>query len=159
MTFRPTAVVAAPDLLRAIIDRAERDYPDECCGLLSGSEAEGTIIIDEVHPSENLAVDRMRRFEVDPALRLRLQRTLRESGRRVIGIYHSHPDGPAQPSPRDLESAWEPDLVWLIVGMRDPQAIDCRAYFLAEENGATHFREMPLLTDGAAPPCTVADPC
>jgi len=54
------------------------------------------------------------RFEVDPALRLRLQRELRASNERIVGLFHSHPDGAAAPSAHDLACAWEPDLVWLI---------------------------------------------
>jgi proteasome lid subunit RPN8/RPN11 len=33
----------------------------------------------------------------------------------LIGHYHSHPNGPAEPSPRDLAAA-EPGRLWLIIG-------------------------------------------
>ena len=153
MRLSRSTVSIAPDHLRAIIDSAEAAYPEECCGLLSGSEADGVVSVDDVHGSDNLAADRSRRFEVDPALRLRLQRTLRGSAHHVVGIYHSHPDGPAQPSPRDLDAAWEPDLVWLVVAVRNGQAIQVTAHVLAEEGGRTRFTEVPLTTtDGSPPP-------
>ena len=145
------AVVIVPDRLRAIVDHAEAAFPQECCGLLSGREADGVIRIDDVHESENLAAESERRFEVDPALRLGLQRTLRGDGRRVVGIYHSHPDGPAQPSPRDLAAAWEPDLVWLVVGVRHGQAVQCTSHVLVEADGEAHFTEVPLTTTDASP--------
>ena len=145
------AVVIVPDRLRAIVDHAEAAFPQECCGLLSGREADGVIRIDGVHESENLAAEPDRRFEVDPALRLGLQRTLRGDGRRVVGIYHSHPDGPAQPSPRDLAAAWEPDLLWLVVGVRHGQAVQCTSHVLVEADGEARFTEVPLTTTDASP--------
>lgn len=151
MSLSRVALSIAPDHLRAIVDIAESTYPEECCGLLSGIETEGVVHVDEVHASENLAGDRGSRFEVDTALRLRLQRTLRESGRRVVGIYHSHPDGPAQPSTRDLEAAWEPELVWLVVGVRDGQAVQSTAHVLIEEGGEMRFTEVRLATTDASP--------
>lgn len=140
-----------PDRLRAIVDHAEAAYPQECCGLLSGDGADSVIRIDEVHISENIAAEPDRRFEVDPALRLRLQRTLRDGGRRVVGIYHSHPNGPAQPSTWDLEAAWEPDLVWLIVGVRHGQAVQCTSHVLIEVEGQVKFTEVPLTTTDTSP--------
>jgi len=119
--------------------------------LLSGREADGVIRIDDVHKSENLAAEPEERFEVDPALRLGLQRTLRGDCRRVVGIYHSHPDGPAQPSPWDLAAAWEPDLVWLVVGVRYGQAVQCTSHVLVEANGEARFIEVPLTTTNASP--------
>ena len=65
---------------------------------------------------------RTRRFEVDPKLRLRLERALRESPDSVIGVYHSHPDGSAEPSETDISMIFEPDMVWLITAVTDGRA-------------------------------------
>ena len=151
MSPSSATVVIDPDRLRAIVDHAEAAFPEECCGLLAGDGADGIIRIDEVHASENIAAEPGRRFEVEPALRLRLQRTLRDRGRRVVGIYHSHPNGPAQPSSRDLEAAWEPDLVWLVVGVRQGQAVQCTSHVLIEVEGQARFTEVPLTTTDTSP--------
>ncbi len=149
MSRAPDTVRLAPEDLRAVAGFAEAAYPEECCGLLSGSEDAGVVLVDGVHWSANLAEEPTRRFEVDPALRLRLQRTLRGRGRRVVGVYHSHPDGPARPSPRDLEAAWEPDLVWLVVGVRKGRAVRSTAHVLVAEGGETRFVEVPLTASGS----------
>ena len=154
MSASCATVVIEPDRLRVIVDHAEAAFPGECCGLLSGGQADDVIRVDDVHASENMALEPDRRFEVDPALRLRLQRTLRDSGRRVVGIYHSHPNGPAQPSPRDLEAAWEPDLIWLVVGVCNGQAVQYTAHALIETGGKTSFVEVPLTTTNAHPAAT-----
>ena len=98
-----------PAHLEAVAGHAEAAYPAECCGLLIGA-AEGARVwrVHRVVQSRNLApAGRRDRFEVDPALRLKLQRELRGSGEAVVGLYHSHPDGPPTPSATDLDSAWD----------------------------------------------------
>ena len=151
MSRAPGTVLLTPEDLRAIEGFAEAAYPNECCGLLSGTEEAGIAYVDGIHESENVADEPARRFEIDPALRLRLQRTLRQSGRRVIGIYHSHPNGLARPSPRDLEAAWEPDLVWLVVGVRRGRTMQSAAHVLTMAGDETRFVEIPLIIRNAAP--------
>lgn len=86
-------------------------YPEEACGLLVGLPD----AVFRAEPAANVAEDRRRRFEVDPRLRLRLHRELRDGPHAVVGVYHSHPHGPPEPSATDLAKAFEPDLLWLIV--------------------------------------------
>ena len=148
MSRVPGTVLLAPEDLRAIEVFAEAAYPNECCGLLSGAEEAGIAYVDGIHESENVADEPARRFEIDPALRLRLQRTLRQGGRRVVGIYHSHPTGLAHPSPRDLEAAWEPDLVWLVIGIRKGQVMQSAAHVLTTAEGEARFVEIPLVGRG-----------
>ena len=53
----------------------------------------------------------------------------RERALEVVGFYHSHPRGSAEPSPVDRETAW-PWYVYLIV---DPVAGVARAWRLADD--------------------------
>lgn len=141
----PASVRIAASDLSAIGEAARRAVPEECCGLLAGWRETSTVIIDSVHPSPNLADDRRTRFEVDPGLRLRLQRHLRAADRAVVGIFHSHPGGPAEPSRADLDAAWEPDLVWLVTGV--PSDGGCpvtSAFALGAAGGAFRFFGIPL---------------
>ena len=63
----------------------------------------------------------------------------------MVGIYHSHPTGLARPSPRDLEAAWEPDLVWLIIGIRKGQVMQSAAHVLTTAGDEARFVEIPLV--------------
>ncbi len=126
--------------LRQIARAAEAAYPEECCGLLVGAGGEGDEggerrwRVARVEASANLAEgDRRRRFEVDPGLLIRLHRELRGGEARVIGVYHSHPDHPAEPSAHDLELALEPGLVWLIISVVGGRASDASAHVLAQD--------------------------
>lgn len=124
--------------LSQIARAAEAAYPEECCGLLIGENgAGGGWRVSGVEASANLAEgDRRRGFEVDPRLLIRLHRQLRGGTERVIGVYHSHPDHPAEPSSRDLRLALEPGLVWLITSVMDGRAGDTTAHLLAADGGS-----------------------
>lgn len=108
---------------RALLDRirahARQAYPEECCGLLVGQAlATGGVALTAIEPSANVTAAAARdSFEIDPGVRIRLMRRLRGSSEAIVGHYHSHPDGPAQPSARDAAAVLEADLLWLIVGV------------------------------------------
>ncbi|HLY05511.1 MAG TPA: M67 family metallopeptidase [Rhizomicrobium sp.] len=121
-----TAVALPLSLQEQLHDAALRAYPRECCGLLEGmltliaaktgkgeSGKSEIAQIVALHPMPNLARE-PDRFEIDPAAHIALLRNLRGTGRDIVGCYHSHPNGRAEPSARDRESAVEADFLWLI---------------------------------------------
>ncbi len=99
--------------LRRIEAAAEAAYPREACGLLVGRAEGNAIVVEEVVASDNIA-HAADEFEVDPQVRIDTERRLRGCTASVVGLYHSHPDHPANPSARDAARAWEPELIWLI---------------------------------------------
>ncbi len=137
--------------LDLIAAEAEAAHPRECCGLLAGRDAgPGDIVVTRMAPSANLTGGRAEdSFEVDPQVRFDLMRALDGSDKRIIGHYHSHPAGPARPSATDLAKAYEPDLIWVILGMENGRVADVRAHRLAADGG--RFDEFGLsTTDGVA---------
>ncbi|MDX8398176.1 MAG: M67 family metallopeptidase [Mariprofundaceae bacterium] len=87
---------------------AAEGYPNEICGLLLGQTNAQAWIIQEVRQVTNLNTERATdRFQLDPAAYQKIDREIRHSDLDIIGVFHSHPDCPAKPSPTDLASAWE----------------------------------------------------
>lgn len=123
-------VLLPPALAEAMRCLRDAWRPAEACGLLVGQERR----ILGLAPSRNLA-EAPDSFELDSALHLRLQRRLRGTGRAVIGVWHSHPRTPAEPSERDLAGAWDDSLLWLITGAEGTRA------WLPGEGG---FREIAV---------------
>lgn len=120
-------------VLRQMEAQAESAYPQESCGLLVGIRDAVSIRISRAEASANIAdetagADTRRRFEVDPQLRLALMRELEESDESIIGLYHSHPDHPAEPSRHDRDSIWEPNLLWLITAVKGGKVGDTTAH-------------------------------
>lgn len=99
------------EVLAAIRAHAVADPAREVCGLLFGSSDHVTA----VQHTPNVADDPSRRFEIDPAALIAALRAEREGGPRLAGYYHSHPNGRAEPSERDRESAAPDGKLWLIV--------------------------------------------
>jgi proteasome lid subunit RPN8/RPN11 len=137
-------------LLKVIIDEAEAAFPDECCGLLIGRDwsedgQNNGRVVTRIAPSPNVTKnDPKTSFEVDPKIQFDLMREIRGTNKHIIGVYHSHPNNPAQPSSKDLAQAWEPDLTWLIVSVIDGQATHTSAHALNNDNSC--FEEIGLRT-------------
>ena len=104
-----TVTIASELLARLLADAAAS--PDrEVCGLLLGTDTR----IAEARAAANVAADPARAFELDPPALFAALRAERAGGAGVIGHYHSHPVGPAAPSPRDAAAAR--GGLWLILG-------------------------------------------
>lgn len=120
----------------AVAAAAEAAWPAEGCGLLIGRGPRRRLAVTEILPADNLLRHLGNdRFELDPAVRFTAERAARGTECRVIGHWHSHPDGSVRPSRTDLAQAWEPDLIWLIVGVAAdssgrPQALSMAAHRL-----------------------------
>lgn len=114
--------------LRHLQTWAEECFPEEACALLTGEAVGDEFNISAVHPGENVAVDRRRHFEVDPRLILQLQKDMRKGGGEIIGVFHSHPTGSAEPSATDMARAWEKDFLWLIAAMPEGEVREVRAF-------------------------------
>ncbi len=139
------SVIRVPDaLLAAMMRDAEAACPQECCGLLIGrDEGNGDFIASETAPSPNVAEgDRKDNFEVDPQVRFDVMRKLGDGPKKIIGHYHSHPGHAGEPSARDLEMAYESEMVWLIVAVENGLAQRPRAHIV--DPAGTGFREIEL---------------
>lgn len=108
-------------------------YPYEVCGLLIGMVNEKCWEIAEARVVENLNKTRASdRFQLDPLTYQRIDRSLRGSGREIVGVFHSHPDCLARPSPTDLEHAWDMFL-YPIVSVIDGVIVDVNYWALNDE--------------------------
>lgn len=113
----------------------------EICGLLFGY---GT----DIHGAQacaNVAVDPARRFEIDPAALIAAHRTARAGGPAILGSYHSHPSGFAEPSAHDAADANPDGSLWLIAAGNEVRG------WRAVRDGAVHGRFDPVTLVSLAP--------
>jgi proteasome lid subunit RPN8/RPN11 len=89
------------ELRKQIEDEGVAAYPNECCGILIGSEKHRKV--DRIVPMANAfdPQERYHRFSIDPLLLASTEESAAAEGKAVIGFYHSHPDHPARPSEYD----------------------------------------------------------
>ncbi len=103
--------------MQQMVEQAELSYPTEGCGLLIGVER-GDRSVEEARPCLNAAPDTARtHYKIHPMTLMETERELYGSNRVILGIYHSHPDYPANPSKLDLEHAW-PWYSYLILSVQ-----------------------------------------
>jgi proteasome lid subunit RPN8/RPN11 len=120
---RDERIRIAPGLRHELVAQARLAAPRECCGLLVGTPGR----IERCVPTANLD-PHPSRYQVDPGEHIRLNRELRSSRSSVVGVYHSHPRGPAEPSPTDVAEAHYPEFVHVIVSALDGDRGEIRAY-------------------------------
>lgn len=121
-----------------IVAWAASAYPHEGCGLLLGRcEGPETCVV-EVRAARNIRTERAwDRYEIDPADYLAAETAASAAGIEVVGIWHSHPDHPARPSPTDREFAWA-GWSYLIAAVVAAGVTELRAWRL---NGSGRFEE------------------
>jgi proteasome lid subunit RPN8/RPN11 len=88
---------------------AKRLAPEEACGLLAGKGRQ----VEAVIPVTNVEHSPMR-FRMEPGEQVRALLWIEDHGLELVGIYHSHPDGPGEPSPTDLAEYAYPGVVYVI---------------------------------------------
>lgn len=109
---RPSIELPAA-LAEQIQQEAAMAAPRECCGLIEGWRDGCRFRVTALHPARNLAAE-PDRFDIEPRDHLAAAKAARSRGQRIIGCYHSHPDGRAEPSLRDHDGAAEDNFLWLI---------------------------------------------
>lgn len=107
-------------IVERMAEEARRDPAEECCGLLAGLEG----VVTGIFPATN-ALASATEFEIAPAELFQIFRTMREAGLEHLGIYHSHPRGPATPSARDVERAFYPEAAYFVIA-REVKAFEIR---------------------------------
>jgi proteasome lid subunit RPN8/RPN11 len=126
-----------------IHEHAKEAYPEECAGALIGMDVGEIKIVVDVWRAENTHEDeRSRRFLIDPLIYMKLEQQADERDMDVLGIYHSHPDHPAEPSEYDREHAW-PNFSYIIASVSSEQVEDMRSWVLKDDRSG--YDEEPII--------------
>ena len=82
-------------------------YPNECCGIMFGSEDGDDHVVKSLRPIVNAreSGEQYHRFLITAEDMMQAELEARRLGLEIVGFYHSHPDHPAQPSDYDRDHA------------------------------------------------------
>lgn len=112
-----------------IYAHARETRPAECCGLIGGGRDS---VAQNLYRLRNVARDASVAYEASPGGLFSAQRTMRERGECLLGIYHSHPRAADPvPSDADVRLAFYPEAVYFIVGFRQGEGV-LRAFRIFE---------------------------
>jgi proteasome lid subunit RPN8/RPN11 len=123
-----------PDLLQRIHAHGEETYPEEGAGLLLGEADATSRLVADIFTLDNAREDSARhnRYQLSPQDLIRVEKEADERGLDVIGVFHSHPDHPNQPSEFDREHAL-PWYSYLITSVEKGHAVESRSWRLLED--------------------------
>jgi proteasome lid subunit RPN8/RPN11 len=119
---------------------AKTAAPFECCGLLFGRNGQ----LDAISVTSNVSVTPETHFEIDPSALIAAERQARGGGAKLLGYFHSHPDGQCRPSKTDAQMAAADGRIWMIIAGSQVSA------WRATANGALfgRFDSVELDTQG-----------
>jgi proteasome lid subunit RPN8/RPN11 len=127
-----------------IRSHGSRDYPNETCGALLGTDREDGREVRALFPLTNRRDDSPRnRFSITSDDFRTAERAAVEQGLELVGWYHSHPDHPARPSEFDREHAW-PWYSYVIVSVDAGKPQKMTSWLLAEDR--SHFDHEEIST-------------
>ena len=154
--------IALPcEFLQKIRLQAEKDYPHETCGILTGPVDElGKVadifpcrnIQDEYHAQDPVSFPRTSQtaYFIDPRELLRIQRTAREKKCEMRVIYHSHVDAGAYFSEEDQRIALSdgepayPGVSYVVVSVQKGKAVDAALFYWSGKQKAFERRALGL---------------
>ena len=97
-----------------IIKHAREAQKNEVCGILSGRKGK----VEKIYQMKNVSEAPETCFFMDPLEQLKVMKEIRKDNLDFIGVYHSHPSSAAYPSGRDVQLAFYPDAVNLILSLQ-----------------------------------------
>jgi proteasome lid subunit RPN8/RPN11 len=127
-------------IAEAMLDHARSELPNEACGLLSGSLADGRAV--SFHPARNSEASPLR-YNVHPDDLVRIMFEIDEAESDLVAIFHSHTRSPAIPSSTDRRAAQYPDPFYVVATLANPKADAQQALRAWRIHGGQMF-EVPL---------------
>ncbi len=113
--------------LQSMYEHCGREYPNEACGILAGRDGR----VERVYSLANEKPSPTS-YQIDSKDHFRVIREMREANLDLVSIYHSHPGGPAFPSPTDVELAYYPEAVYVIVSLVDKKNPVVKGFTIVE---------------------------
>ena len=99
-----------------IVAHAQADAPNECCGMIAARAGDAV----RVYRATNAAASPLR-YEIDGAEQYRIQTEIDDADLELGAIYHSHTRSDPYPSQTDINLAFYPEALYVIVGLAREQ--------------------------------------
>lgn len=99
-----------------ILAHAEKELPNEACGLIAGIVENGDKTIKEVYLLTNIDHSN-EHFTLDPKEQLATIKDMRIKGYAPLGNWHSHPESPSRPSEEDKRLAYDSKASYMILSL------------------------------------------
>jgi proteasome lid subunit RPN8/RPN11 len=125
------------EIRRMMVGHSLVCHPEEACGLLAADESGRLRRVYCLTNADRSPVT----YTLEPQEHLQALRDAEGRGWHLAGVFHSHPEGRAHPSPTDVARALEPDWLYVVVGLSDRTAPEVRGFWIRRG----HVEEEPFV--------------
>jgi proteasome lid subunit RPN8/RPN11 len=136
----------SPEILARIHAYGEQAYPDEGAGFLLGSGGDMLKQVVDILALPNTREDgaRHNRYLIAAEDYLNAELTADRLGLGLIGVFHSHPDSPNNPSEYDRDWA-QPFFSYIITSVQSGKAVESRSWRLTEDRTRFEDEEIEII--------------
>ena len=114
------------DLYEQMIEHARQEAPNECCGMLAARDGQAV----KLYRATNAAASPLR-YEIDGREQYRIQMEIYDADLELGAIYHSHTRTDPHPSQTDINLAFYPEALSVIVGLAGHEP-EVRAFWIRD---------------------------
>ena len=111
-----------------MLRQARAEAPIEACGILAGKDS----TVEKFYKMTN-ADQSCTHFMMTPDEQFEVARDIRNEDFQMLAIYHSHPKTPARLSAEDIRLALTPDVVYVILSLKDTKPV-VKGFTVQDEN-------------------------
>jgi proteasome lid subunit RPN8/RPN11 len=116
-------------MLDQMVEHAREELPNECCGIVASKDGAAVKLFRAVNAEASPV-----RYGLDPRDQYRIMKEIDEAGWTLGAIYHSHTRSPAYPSQTDVNLAFYPEALYLIVSLQDNEDPEIKAFQIVDGN-------------------------
>jgi len=99
-----------PEFAQEMIAQAREEAPYEACGVIAGKGGRAVKLYRTANAEHSTTT-----YRLEPEEQYKIFIEMEEKGWELWAVYHSHPAFPPYPSARDIEQAYFPEALYIIV--------------------------------------------
>ncbi|MDF2925544.1 MAG: Mov34/MPN/PAD family protein [Paenibacillaceae bacterium] len=134
-------IVMRKEHFEDILAHTAAALPNEGCGLIAGTIADGVKTVEKVYLLTNIDQSPIH-FSMDPKEQFAAIKDMRASGWVLLGNFHSHPATPSRPSAEDISLAYDPSASYLIISLADKEQPVLKSFNIKEGSASEEQLEI-----------------
>jgi proteasome lid subunit RPN8/RPN11 len=138
MTEAISMVRIPKSIYQRMVEHARREWPLECCGILSGKDK----TVEKAFELQNAEGSTLR-YSMSPREQMSVFEEMEKESMKMIAVYHSHPHTIPFPSETDVKLAFYPDLVSVIISLKEEGNPVMKAFRIGKE--AIYLEEIEVI--------------
>ncbi len=124
-----------------MLAQARAEAPVEACGILAGTDRRVQRFYKMANTDQS-----SEHFMMAPEEQFAVLKDIRTKGLEMLAIYHSHPAGPARPSPEDVHLALTDGVLYVVLSLQEPSDPEVRAFNI--DDGVVSESELEIVEVG-----------